>query len=464
MIRDAHRPAAALLAADIADADLPSLADTVRHARTRGTPTVRDVLARSVGDRVVAIQPRCGVGGHTEMLELLRALDTGAQPDILTVTIDSHTRLGRFEEATRLAATDPAALNGYPLVAHGWRRGRELVESVSVPVEIRHGSPDARRLFRVAMAAGATSFEGGGISYNLPYCKDVPLAESLAHWREVDAMTGDLERAGLTVDREFFGTLTGVLTPPSLSLAIGVIEAALAAAEGVTCLSVSYPQGGNVAQDVAALRAVPELARRYLPAGVEVYPVLHEFMGVFPARRAHAEQLIFHGALTARLGGAAKLVTKTHQEALGIPDAQANIDGMRLAAVANSPLLDFVTVDAERVEEELAWLLDEVDDLVAPVVGAADPARAVVAAFADGTLDVPFSASRYARGDVLPCRDASGAVRYAVTGALPLSRAALKRHRDGLGLADGAHSLRTLVERVTRDINHFPRLFGESGP
>ncbi|MFE0351486.1 methylaspartate mutase [Streptomyces griseoluteus] len=455
------------LAADalpLTDPDLPSTANIVRYARTRGTPTARDVLARSVKDAVVAVQPRCGVGGHTEMLGLMRSLDAGAQPDVLTITIDSHTRLNRFEHAARLARTDPGALNGYPLVAHGWRRGRELVESVSAPVEIRHGSPDPRRLFEVAMAAGATSFEGGGISYNLPYCKDVPLAHSLACWREVDAMAGDLRRAGLTVDRELFGTLTGVLTPPSISLAIGVIEAALTAAEGVGCLSLSYPQGGHLAQDVAALRAIPELARRYLPADVEVYPVLHEFMGVFPTRRSHAEQLIFYGALTARLGGAAKLVTKTHQEALGIPDAQANIDGMRLAAVANSPLLDFVTVDTERVEEELDWLLAEVDDLVAPVLGAADPARAAVAAFADGTLDIPFSASRYARGDVLPCRDTSGAIRYAVPGALPLSRAAVLRHRDGLGLADGLHSRRTLIQRVTRDINHFPHLFGEVGP
>ncbi|MCL6297912.1 methylaspartate mutase [Streptomyces kronopolitis] len=461
MNRDPHRRADPHAAPE---PEYPSMAEAVRFARTRGTPTVRDVLARSAKDAVVAIQPRCGVGGHPEMRQLLRALESGARPDVLTLTIDSHTRLNRFAHAARLAATDPGALNGYPLVAHGWQRGRELVEAVSAPVEIRHGSPDARRLFRVAVAAGATSFEGGGISYNLPYCKDVPLAHSLACWREVDALTGDLRRAGLTLDRELFGTLTGVLTPPSISLAIGVIEAALAAAEGVGCLSVSYPQGGNLAQDVAALRAIPLLARRYLPADVEVYPVLHEFMGVFPGRRAHAEQLIFYGALTARLGGAAKLVTKTYQEALGVPDARANIDGMRLAAVANSPLLDFVTVDAEQVEEELHWLLAEVDDLVAPVLGAADPARAVTAAFADGTLDIPFSASRYARGDVLPCRDASGAIRYAVAGALSLSPAAVARHRRALGLADGPHSMRTLVDRVTRDINHFLHLFKEIEP
>ncbi|OPH14008.1 methylaspartate mutase, partial [Azospirillum brasilense] len=127
---------------------------------------------------------------------------------------------------------------------------------------------------------------GGGISYNLPYSKDVPLRRSLAAWREVDAACGELAELGLVVDRELFGTLTAVLMPPSVSLAVSVLEAVAAAREGVRCISVAYPQGGHAEQDVAALRAIPLLAARHLPAGVEVHPVLHEFMGVYPRERA----------------------------------------------------------------------------------------------------------------------------------------------------------------------------------
>ena len=117
--------------------------------------------------------------------------------------------------------------------------------------------------------------------------------------------------------------LTAVLVPPSISLAISVLEAVLAARAGVRCISVAYPQGGHLVQDVAALRAIPLLADRYLPAGVRVHAVLHEFMGVFPRIRGNAEDLIFYGALVARLGGASKLITKTYQEAYGIPETQA---------------------------------------------------------------------------------------------------------------------------------------------
>ncbi|MGO4759927.1 methylaspartate mutase, partial [Streptomyces sp. 2MCAF27] len=182
------------------------------------------------------VQPRCGVGAHPRMLELLRGLRR-ACPGVLSVTIDSYTRLGRFATARRRLATAPAELNGYPLVAHGWQRGRELTEAVDVPLEVRHGSPDARVLFAVAVASGISSFEGGGVTYNLPYSKDVPLEVSLRAWQRVDAACGGLAKEGVIVDRELFGTLTAVLMPPSICLAITLLEAVAAAREGVQCLS-----------------------------------------------------------------------------------------------------------------------------------------------------------------------------------------------------------------------------------
>jgi methylaspartate mutase epsilon subunit len=441
--------------------ELPSIPETIAYVRSLGKPTAADVLRDARRRGRTTIQPRCGVGGHEAMLALLRDLEAGAHPDILTVTIDSHTRLRRFEQALRVLNVNPADLNGYPLVTHGWRRGRELNESVEVPIEVRHGSPDARVLFSVSLASGITSFEGGGISYNLPYAKDVPIADSLAAWRDVDAMCGELARAGLVIDRELFGTLTAVLVPPSISLAISVLEAVAAAREGVRCISIAYPQGGSIAQDVAALRAIPELARRYVPPGAEVHAVLHEFMGVFPRVRAHAEQLILYGALTARLGGAAKLITKTYQEAFGIPDTAANAEGMRLADLANSPLLDFVTVDGERVDEEMGWILREVAEIVEPVLDAPGDLYANCAArFETGELDIPFSASRHARSDVIPRRDPAGAIRYLVPGRLPLSDASVRRNRELLEVGPDV-DVATLMAALTDDVNYFPALFGE---
>jgi methylaspartate mutase epsilon subunit len=437
------------------EGELPSVANIVEFVRSLGKPTVPEVLARARELGRLAIQPRCGVGGHEEMLRLLRRLDDQAQPDVLTVTIDSHTRLNRLAQASQVLRDSPQNLNGYPLVAHGWRRGRELNAAVRAPLEVRHGSPEPYSLLDVSLAAGFTSFEGGGISYNVPYAKDVSITNSMNAYRWVDARCAELTAAGLIIDRELFGTLTAVLVPPSISLAVSVIEAVAAVREGVRCLSIAYPQGGNVVQDVAALRSIRVLAGRYLPVDVTVHPVLHEFMGVFPSGRVRADALIFYGALVARLGGASKLITKTNREAYGIPTAEANAEGMRLARVADSALLSFVRIDEDRVAEEAAWIQQEVDELVAPVLEAADVQRGAAAAFERGLLDVPFSASRHARSAVIPRRDPGGSIRYLEPGGLPFSGKVRQRQRALLAQCAAADDIDGSVRGLTSDINYF---------
>ena len=66
----------------------------------------------------------------------------------------------------------------------------EVIESVNVPVQIRHGTPDARLLAEITFAGGFTSYEGGGISYNLPYCKNVPMERTITDCQYVDRLTG----------------------------------------------------------------------------------------------------------------------------------------------------------------------------------------------------------------------------------------------------------------------------------
>ncbi|HBF79199.1 MAG TPA: methylaspartate mutase [Streptomyces sp.] len=443
-------------------AELPDPRELVQHLTGLAKRTVPEVLRAADRSGTPVVQPRCGVGGHREMLSLLRSLEAGAAPGILSVTIDSHTRLRHFDTAAATLREHPSHLNGYPLVAHGWRRGRELNASVAAPLEVRHGSPDARRLFAVSVASGITSFEGGGISYNLPYSKNVPLERSLRAWRQVDRACGELARAGVVVDRELFGTLTAVLVPPSISLAVTLLEAVAAVAEGVRCVSIAYPQGGEIHQDVAALRSIRALAARHLPPHVEVFPVLHQFMGVFPAEADRAEALILYGALTGRLGGATKIINKTCQEAHGIPDAEANVRGMRTTALGLSRLLDFVALDEERVAEEAYWIQREVSELVEPLLGGRALHEEIDRAFRAGRLDIPFSASVHARSEIVPKRDASGALRYFDVGGLPFSRAVTDRNEVLLGGSGGHNGSRSgsptgtrLIEEITRDIDYF---------
>jgi len=434
-------------------ATLPSWPEVLGYYRSSTKPTVPDVLRDADRSGRPAVQPRCGVGAHDAMMALLRSLEKHGEPDILTLTIDSYTRLKRFSTAASTLRRAPRELNGYPLVAHGWRRGRELNNAVRAPLEVRHGSPDGRELFAVTVASGITSYEGGGITYNIPYCKDVPLDVSLEAWRQIDAACGVLASAGVVVDREVFGTLTAVLMPPSICLAVCLLEAYAAAVEGVRCVSIAYPQGGEIHQDVAALRLIRELAERYLPPGVEVYPVLHQFMGVFPRVAEVADALILFGGLTARLGGATKIINKTNQEAFGIPDPMANAQGIRTTVLACTEFLDFVALDEERVAEETYWLRREVVELIEPVLDGGYLLKEIADAFRSGRLDVPFSASVHARSEVIPRRDEHGAIRFLHAGNLPFSRATLRRNEQRLRARREPRN--RLIESITRDIDYF---------
>lgn len=431
--------------------ELPDLAEVCRFIKSLRKPTVAEVLQEAQCAGTVAVQPRSGLGGHAEMLRLLTGIEAEAEPDILTITIDSYSRLRMFEQASKLLRTNPAALNGYPLVAHGWQRGRELNQGTKRPLDVRHGSPIADDLFDVAVASGITSFEGGGISYNLPYAKKVPLTESLAAWRRIDRKCGFLAKQGIVVSREMFGTLTAVLTPPSISLAVTLLEAVSAARDGVHCLLIAYPQGGNTLQDVAALRSIPRLAGKYIPTR-KVYPVLHQYMGPFPRTRAKANALILLGGLVARLGGASKVVTKTYEEARGIPSLEANVEGISLTKCALAQMFDFVGLDEAALDEEMYWIEREVTELIKSILDADDLHEAIVRSFQLGRLDVPFSPSISTRGEVMPARDSRGAIRYLSSAGLPFSEMTRLRNKQMLSnLREPEQQLR----EIQRNINHF---------
>ena len=68
-------------------------------------------------------------------------------------------------------------------------------------MQIRHGTPDARLLCEVSLAGGFTSFEGGGISYNIPYAKNVSIEHTIKTWQYCDRLTGYYEDRGVSINR-----------------------------------------------------------------------------------------------------------------------------------------------------------------------------------------------------------------------------------------------------------------------
>ena len=382
-------------------------------------------------DRRTLVQPRAGVPVVEEHIKLMQYLQDHGEADLLPSTIDSYTRQNRYEEAENGIAESirlgRAMLNGFPAVNHGVAKCRQVIESVNVPMQVRHGTPDARLLTEITYAGGFTSYEGGGISYNLPYCKNIPMERTIRDWQYVDRLTGLYEEMGVSINREPYGPLTGTLVPPCISHAAAIIEALLAAEQGVKNITVGYGQCGNLVQDVAAIHTLQDLTDEYLQkygySDVKVTTVLHQWMGGFPADEAKAFGVISSGSLTAALAKATKVIVKTPHEAVGIPTMEANAQGLRCTKQVVNMMADQTFCDS-RLDEEESIIRAETRCIVDKCfeLGTGDIAVGGCRGVEAGVLDVPFAPCRANAGLMLPCRDNNGAVRILNVGNLPFTQ------------------------------------------
>ncbi len=377
------------------------------------------------------IQPRAGVALIKEHIELLTYLQDKGEADLLPTTIDSYTRQNRYVEAedgiTESIKQDKSMLNGFPAVNHGVGGCRQIIDNLDTPVQVRHGTPDARLLTEISYAGGFTSYEGGGISYNIPYAKNVPLEKTILDWQYCDRLTGMYEEAGVPINREPYGPLTGTLVPPCISHAVAIIESLLAAEQGVKNITVGYGQCGNLVQDVAAIRVLGRLTEEYLQrygyGDVTVTTVLHQWMGGFPQDEAKAFGVIAWGSAVAALSKATKVIVKTPHEAMGVPTMEANAQGLRCTKQTISMLRD-QRLQSDRLEREEEIISAETRCIVEKCfeLGDGDIAVGAVRAIQAGVLDVPFAPSRYNAGKMLPARDNEGAVRMLNFGGVPLTK------------------------------------------
>ena len=418
-------------------------------------------LLRAKAEGRTLIQPRAGVPVVEEHIKLMQYLEKYGHVDLLPTTIDSYTRQNRYEEgevgikeSIRLGR---ALMNGFPAVNHGVAKCRQVTESVNTPIQVRHGTPDARLLAEITFAGGFTSYEGGGVSYNLPYCKNVPMEQTIWDWQYVDRLTGWYEEQGVSINREPYGPLTGTLVPPCISHAVAIIEALLAAEQGVKNITVGYGQCGNLVQDVAAIRTLEELTDEYLEkygySDVNVTTVLHEWMGGFPADEAQAFGVISWGAATAALSKATKVIVKSPHEAVGIPTMEANSEGCRCTKQVVNMLADQVFV-ADTLEQEKEIIRQETRCIVDKCfeLGEGDIAIGCCRAVEAGVLDVPFAPCSANAGLMLPARDNNGAIRILEMGNLPFTKELKEFHREKMEARGKTENRKPSFQMVIDDV------------
>jgi methylaspartate mutase epsilon subunit len=415
------------------------------------------------------IQPRSGVPLVDQQIRLFKTFkECGVRA--LSYQVDSLTRNNNYSaciEAIRQSkATGVPTINGFPVVNHGVFELRKIANEARVPLQTRHSTRDPRLLAEISYGGGVTSYEGGAICYNIPYYKDYPLDESITLWQYVDRLTGlYYDRYGIVLDREFFGTLTATLIPPSMAIVVNLLEAILAVRQGVKSVSLGYAEQGHRIQDIAAIRVMRQMVRESLDhlgyKNVSISAVFQQYMSAFPSDRARAADLIYNSAVTAALSGATRVITKTPVEAIRIPTIQDNLEGISLVN-QGSCQAQKVPIDEARIKEECDIIRKETQAMLESVVlsGNGDLAQGVVSAFSKGYLDIPFSPSRYNRGDVMGARDVEGAVRYLNLGNLQFDKELRQFHQEKMQERRRAESSVSAAQDyllIEKDVLRIPR-------
>jgi methylaspartate mutase epsilon subunit len=393
----------------------------------------------------LVVQPRMGFGSADTMRRGLAAVRDSGTLAVGTITLDSYTRVGSHDTArAALAAGDH--LNGYPIVAYPVDTTRGVIAGIAAdgfPVQVRHGSALPQDIIASSIAAGLYATEGGPLSYCLPYSR-VPVSEAVRAWRESCRLLADLQETGAEPHLESFGgCMLGQLCPPSLLVAISVLEGLFFQRHGVRSVSLSYAQQTHPEQDAEAITALRTLAGQHLDGDWHV--VVYTYMGVYPRTPHGATALLAEAARLAVRTGAARLIVKTVAEAHRIPTIAENVAALRIAHEAartarpTESTLDTGILAEARALVDAVLMLD--DDL----------GTALVLAVGMGYLDVPYCLHPDNPGRTRAFVDRAGHLRWSRLGALPLR-----------GIADAGGDHDATSAGLLHALSHVERRFDDA--
>ena len=386
-------------------------------------------LEQSIQDNKIMIQ---AYSKETLLEDLIKNLNTFyrvGQADFLSIIIDSHTRENHYDNAKVILEdsikSNKSLLNGFPLINYGTKLARKIVNDIEVPLQIKHGSPDARLLAEVALLSGFSAFDGGGISHNIPFSKSISLKDSLENWKYVDRLVGIYEENGIKINREIFSPLTATLVPPAISNSIQILETLLAVEQGVKNISIGVAQYGNITQDIASLLALKEQIQFYLDTfsfkDINISTLFSEWIGGFPEEELKAYSLISYSATIALFSKANRIFVKNIDEytknSLGNTMINSLLLTKTILDIGNSQKInnyEEIIFEKEQIKKETAQIIAKIFSRCD-----GDLRKAIIEAFEDGVIDVPFAPSKYNLGKMMPARDNEGMIRYLDIGNLP---------------------------------------------
>lgn len=332
------------------------------------------------------VQPRMGMASLEDMQKGIKSVRDLKVPTIGTITLDSYTRMGQFEEAKK-ALRVGLDLNGFPLLAYSHQEIIENLSSLACKdflIQVRHGTAKPEKIFKRLVQCELFLTEGGPVSYCLPYSR-TPLEEAISSWKKACLILADYPTKSHL--ESFAGCILGQLCHPSILVALGVLEALFFQKNGLRDISLSYAQQYNFSQDLAAVSALKRLAHLYLSKEISWHIVVYTFMGLFPETRKGYERILQESVQLAALSGAKRLIVKTHEESYQIPSVDSNLAALTQAYdfYSLSPKnVDYDQEEEEHIFSQSKTLIDVVLNLDKEIE------KGLYKAFKTGYLDVPF--------------------------------------------------------------------------
>ena len=420
--------------------------------------------AKQRGD--ILIMPMMGKATVEEMLEeTLFVEDAGS--DINFLIADAYTRKLQFEKAEvaikESVRQGKSLLNGYPWVNHGVRKNRELISKLRNPVHCNLGNDEDPRLFaEIAYASGATA----GISHDLrdliTHAKDYPLGQRIHNNQYGARLAAWYTEHGVPMDLNAVACVS-LFTPPSMGIAIGVLESLLNAKQGVKRMSPQWDTYGSLVQNVAGIRAMARTHRKYLDLfghhDMVVSPVMYPGQFEWPKDRDRQAALCAIFCTIGVLGGVDWMYIKSLDEALATPSKESNAASVKI----HRQLIDILKgqrypetpellEEQAMIEKEASLIVDRVLEL-----GDGDSVKGTIRAVELGVLDAPFSPYVYLKSNVKIVHDVHMGRRWLDFGSLPFSEDVKAYHRQKIAERERRDGRVADLKMVVDDMRAYAR-------
>jgi methylaspartate mutase epsilon subunit len=418
----------------------------------------------------MSVFPRAGTALVEDQISLYRKLvETGVL--YLPVTTDSYTRQLEFKrvddalEETR--KTGNKVLNGYPLINHGVKETRRIIESVD------KGAFDPRLSLKsyplaseIAFASGMTGIAACPFISWGAYEKTATIEESMITNQYVHRLMGYYADRGVTLSADNHGWIVTGIQPMTVNLATTVVDALMCAEQGVKSVVSVVHLMGNLAQDLAWIRIAPKLIREYLDkfgfTDVKIPGTFAQHTPIFPMPQNVGGAFAFpsYTAVVAALGKVEGVFLRTIDEALGIPTEESHAQTYEAANwffnVIRGQNIDFqmkeIDEEARMAELEIRAILDKLFE-----IGDGDIIVGCIKGVEAGIIDSSFSPNRQVRDLVMAVKDSKGAIRYKDFGNLPLPGEVKEFHREKLAQREKTEGRKMDYEVYVQDFWAFSK-------